>query len=180
MTLQYKFFAIPAIGTEDAGEDLNVFLRGVRLSHVRRELVCEDGRYYWLLSVEYTDGAAGDGRGGKNGGLSGKKIDYREIMTPEDFAVFAELRDWRKKVAARDGVQLFTVFINEQLAAMVERRVTSKAALKEIEGIGDGKVEKYGDEVLAILQKAFSFGAEAGGAAGGESVSRNSRAGKFA
>ena len=42
----------------------------------------------------------------------------------------------------------YVVFSNEQLAEMVKKKVTSKAALKEIEGVGDARVEKYGAGVL--------------------------------
>ena len=46
---------------------------------------------------------------------------------------------------------VYVVFSNEQLAAMVRQRVASKAALKEIEGLGDARVEKYGAAVLEHL-----------------------------
>ena len=48
------------------------------------------------------------------------------------------------------------VFMNEHLAAMVEKRITTKKGLMEIEGVGEARVEKYGDAVLAILKEEFS------------------------
>ncbi|MFW5751279.1 MAG: HRDC domain-containing protein [Planctomycetota bacterium] len=41
---------------------------------------------------------------------------------------------------------------NEQLAKLVQQRVTSTAAMQVIDGIGAGRIEKYADAVLAILR----------------------------
>jgi len=43
------------------------------------------------------------------------------------------------------------VFTNEQLADMVKKRVSTKAALKEIEGVGESRIEKYAEAVLERL-----------------------------
>lgn len=78
------------------------------------------------------------------------------MLSPENFAIFARLRDWRKETAAREAAQLYNVFMNDQLAAMVEKRITTKKGLMEIEGVGEARVEKYGDAVLAILKEEFA------------------------
>ena len=78
-------------------------------------------------------------------------MDYRELLKPEEFEVFSTLRDWRKEVAEKEGVPVYTIFTNEQLADMVRRRVSSKTQLKEIDGVGDGRLEKYADAVLGRL-----------------------------
>ena len=48
----------------------------------------------------------------------------------------------------------YAVFTNEQLAEMVQRRVTSAAALREIAGIGEARVEKYGPAFLDLIEQA--------------------------
>ena len=35
-----------------------------------------------------------------------------------------------------------------QLAQMVQKKINSKAGLKEIEGVGDARVEKYAEALL--------------------------------
>jgi superfamily II DNA helicase RecQ len=153
MSLQYKFFTLPIPGDLDMEEELNAFLRGVRVASVRREIVRQEERNYWAIIVEYTIGGAKDERRVSEPGK--RKVDYKEELSPEDFTVFAKLRDWRKETAAREAVQLYNVFMNEQLAAMVEKRITSRTALMALDGVGHAKVEKYGDAVLAILHEAF-------------------------
>ena len=85
-----------------------------------------------------------------------KKLIIKEVLPPEEFSIFVKLRDWRKETAAREAVPLYTIFMNDQLAAMVRKKITIKAELKEIEGIGDARIEKYGDAVLAILKQPYT------------------------
>ena len=155
MSLQYKFFSIPLQHESGPETELNNFLRSVNTITIHKDLVCQDSRFYWAIAVEYVTGTKKEGKSvHKN--ESGKKVDYKEVLSPEDFTIYAKLRDWRKETAAREAVQLYNVFMNDQLAVMVQKRVISKAGLKEIEGIGDARIEKYGEAVLAILKEAFS------------------------
>ena len=153
MALQYKFFSIPVTCAEDMEHELNTFLRGIQTITINRELICQENRFYWAIAVEYSTGTKKDVRKSE---LVKKKIDYKEVLSPEDFSIFATLRDWRKETAGREAVQLYNVFMNEQLAAMVQKRVTTKAGLRELDGVGDARVQKYGDAVLGILKDAFS------------------------
>jgi superfamily II DNA helicase RecQ len=78
-------------------------------------------------------------------------VDYKELLKPEEFQVFSRLRDWRKAVAEKEGVPVYTVLTNEQLAQIVQKRINTKAGLKEIEGVGEARVEKYGEAVLKVV-----------------------------
>ena len=87
-----------------------------------RELVCQENRFYWAIAVEYGEG---DAKASPKSGAGKKKIDYNEVLSPENFAIYAKLRDWRKETAAREAAQLYNVFMNDQLAAMVEKRIVT-------------------------------------------------------
>ena len=63
-----------------------------------------------------------------------------------------KLRDVRKSIAQADAVPVYTIFTNEQLARMVQSRATTRAALEEIAGVGDARIEKYGAKVLELLK----------------------------
>lgn len=149
--MQMAFYSVPARGDAGLQEDLNRFLRSHRVLTVHREFVGQGENSFWALAVEYLEGAApsgpgsGDGRGGK------PRVDYKEVLSPEDFALYARLRDWRKAAAERDGVPVYAVLTNEQLAGIAAKRPESLAGLKEIEGLGDAKAGKYGAEVLAVV-----------------------------
>ena len=78
-------------------------------------------------------------------------MDYKEVLNPADFALFAKLRDWRKATAEGEGVPVYSVFTNEQLAGIAVKRPDTVAGLREVEGVGEAKAKKYGAGLLAIL-----------------------------
>lgn len=84
----------------------------------------------------------------------GGRPDYKQILAPEDFAVFVRLRQWRKEAAEEEGVPLYTIFTNEQLAEMARRRPQTKAELGSIDGVGEARLGKYGEAVLALIGEA--------------------------
>jgi superfamily II DNA helicase RecQ len=88
--------------------------------------------------------------------LSRNRIDYKTILSPDEFTIFSLLRELRKKLSQQEGVPVFALFNNEQLAQVVQRRCSSKADLLGIEGIGEAKVDKYSEKLIATLSKFAS------------------------
>jgi DNA helicase-2/ATP-dependent DNA helicase PcrA len=62
-----------------------------------------------------------------------------------------QLRAWRRKRAEADGVPAYVVFNDRTLADLSERQPRSRGELLAVEGIGPSKLDKYGDELLALL-----------------------------
>ena len=150
MAIQFKFFIVPVREIEAIETEINRFLRSVRVVHLQREFVAQGDNSFWSLAVEYlTDGALpGDEKGSS---AKRSKIDYREVLPPEAFAIFVKLRDWRKQQAAREAVPVYTIFTNEQLAAIAKKKITTKAGLVQIDGIGEARIKKYSDAVIQIM-----------------------------
>jgi superfamily II DNA helicase RecQ len=149
MALQLRFFTIPVRNPREAEGELNRFLASVRVVDIHREFVAQGEGSFWSIAVEGLTGEPGPA--GEAGGKRKRRIDYKEVLSPEDFAVYARLREWRKQAAGQEAVPVYTIFTNEQLAAMVERKVASRAALMEIDGIGEARAAKYGAAVIDIL-----------------------------
>ena len=76
------------------------------------------------------------------------------MLKPEEFEVFSRLREWRKTAADKEGVPVYVVFTNEQLAEMVQKRMSTKAALQEIEGVGEARVQAFLAAELKLELKA--------------------------
>jgi len=146
--MQLKLFVLPIKNLGAAEAEMNAFLRGHRVLAVKKEFVADGENSFWSFCVEYLDGAA---PGAMPVGGRVPKVDYKEMLKPEEFEVFSRLREWRKTVAEKEGVPVYVVLSNEQLAQMVRKRVTTKAGLKEIEGVGEARVEKYGEALLERL-----------------------------
>jgi superfamily II DNA helicase RecQ len=156
--VKLSFFAVPALDSRAAQDALNAFLSQHRVAAVDRQLVTEHGQAFWAVCVTTTEGLAsssGAPPAGGSGGEARKRVDYREVLSPADFGVYTRLRDLRQAVAEAAGVPVYTVFTNEQLAAMVQQRVTTKAALGAIAGIGEGRIEKHAEAFLAVLRAAL-------------------------
>jgi DNA helicase-2/ATP-dependent DNA helicase PcrA len=68
-----------------------------------------------------------------------------------DGPVAEALRAWRRKRAEADGVPAYVVFNDRTLAALAERRPRSRGELLAVDGIGPAKLDRYGDELLALL-----------------------------
>jgi superfamily II DNA helicase RecQ len=87
----------------------------------------------------------------KAGPVGGPKVDYREQLSAGEFPTFNRLRDERKKWADAEGLPVYTVFTNAQLATLARGSFTTVAALAQVEGLGPSRVEKYGARLLALL-----------------------------
>ena len=159
--MQLKFFAIPAVGGEEMEAEVNGFLRGHRAVTVQRELVREGGAAFWALCVEFLDGSPLGGRGNRGAGKA--RVDYKEVLSAADFAIFSKLRDKRKEFADKEAVPVYAVCTNEQLAEMAKQRCDSLSALKEIDGFGEAKGEKYGRAFLDTIMSALGKENEASG-----------------
>ena len=66
-------------------------------------------------------------------------------------AVFDRLKEWRRKRAQTDGVPAYVVFHDRTLAEIAERQCKDWADLAAISGVGPAKLERYADEVLAVV-----------------------------
>jgi superfamily II DNA helicase RecQ len=154
--VQISIFAVPASGDEAAADALNQFLSAHRIIAVDRQLVANGANSYWSLCVSYIVGATNHAAHAQTARRVGAKIDYRETLPAEAFAVYAQLRVLRKELAERDGIPVYAVFTNEQLGAIFERRITTQTALREIAGIGQARGEKYGAVVMALMARLFA------------------------
>ncbi len=74
-----------------------------------------------------------------------------DCPVPYDEELFESLRSWRKEQADAQSVPAFVVFSDATLEALAEVKPQDRQSLQSINGIGKAKLEKYADELLAIL-----------------------------
>jgi superfamily II DNA helicase RecQ len=164
--MQVRVFMVPVKQAGPLETEMNAFLRGHRVLSLRKEFVADGDNSYWAFCAEYLDGPVPAGSGEM--GAKGPKVDYREVLKPEEFKLFSRLRDWRRVVAERDGVPVYTVFTNEQLAQVAQKGAKSLAALREVDGVGDARIEKYGQALLGIVNEGEKPNGAGGTKAGGQ------------
>jgi DNA helicase-2/ATP-dependent DNA helicase PcrA len=89
--------------------------------------------------------AAGFGRPAARAGPGVAGVD------PRDAPLAERLRAWRRERAKADEVPPYVVFNDRTLAALAGQRPRSRAELLAVDGIGPTKLERYGDDLLALL-----------------------------
>lgn len=72
-------------------------------------------------------------------------------LPAEAAPVFERLRAWRAATAKEQGVPAYVIFHDATLRQIATIRPASLAELSTISGVGDNKLAKYGDQVLATL-----------------------------
>jgi ATP-dependent DNA helicase RecQ len=71
-----------------------------------------------------------------------------------DSPLFERLRTWRAAVAKEHGVPAYVVFHDGTLRAIAAARPSSLDALGGISGVGEKKLERYGAELLGLIEAA--------------------------
>ncbi|GAA4612958.1 ATP-dependent DNA helicase UvrD2 [Saccharopolyspora hordei] len=69
-----------------------------------------------------------------------------------DEDLLTQLKAWRSERARQLKVPAYVVFTDATLTAIAEQRPTDESALVGISGIGASKVQKFGSDVLALVQ----------------------------
>ncbi|MDX6320009.1 MAG: ATP-dependent helicase UvrD/PcrA, partial [Nocardioidaceae bacterium] len=67
-----------------------------------------------------------------------------------DESLFDALREWRREQASIDKVPAYCIFTDATMTALAEMQPSDAAALVRVPGIGRSKVDKYGDDILAL------------------------------
>ncbi len=75
----------------------------------------------------------------------------RARLSADDAVLFDALRAWRLEQAREEKVSPFIVAYDTVIAEIAERRPANERELLAVAGIGPGKVEKYGADILAIV-----------------------------
>ena len=81
-------------------------------------------------------------------GTGGNSVALTSSVDPQ---LFERLRQLRKELAEEEGVAPFVIFHDKTLRTIAGHRPMTLSALREISGIGEVKVERYGRRVLNVV-----------------------------
>jgi len=130
-------------------EEVNRFLRSHRVLSVERQFIADGSNSAWCFCVEYL--ASGQGSAPPQA-RKAQRVDYKAVLSPAHFAIFARLRSARKELAQQEGIPAFAVCTDEQLAAMAQLDELTAASLQTVPGIGEAKVRKFGEGLIAAFK----------------------------
>jgi DNA helicase II / ATP-dependent DNA helicase PcrA len=97
------------------------------------------------LVIPYGERVERDGRRAQL--TRGRSVD----ITHASPLVVEALKAWRKQRAASDHVPAYIVLSDAHLEGIADRRPVSLAELARCTGIGPTKLERYGDEIVAVI-----------------------------
>lgn len=73
-------------------------------------------------------------------------------LSPEGERLVSHLVQLRRRLAERDGVRPYKVFCNRTLLELARRQPSGREELENIYGLGEWRIENYGDEILKAIQ----------------------------
>ena len=101
-------------------------------------------------------------RSGKASGEKGKKsrkIPGTEAFSPKEESLFEALRNLRMEIAREEKVPPYIVFSDKTLTHMCILKPKTREEMLSVSGVGEFKVEKYGERFLEAIKK-FEEGKE--------------------
>ncbi|MBD3237118.1 MAG: hypothetical protein GF330_10465 [Candidatus Eisenbacteria bacterium] len=170
-SLRVTVLSLSHLGEEgfDA-EPLESFCREHEVTAWRDHFFVCRGRPHLAVILEYRsrDSDRGSQPGQRRGPERERRADqrnYRKELEPTDRLLYDRLREWRALRSSRDGVPVYVIFNNRQLAEIARHKPCSKSALREIDGVGEAKVGKYAEDIFALLSGAAEASEEPDGSA---------------
>lgn len=146
-TMNLKLFNT-RLSTESALADqqaINSFMDSVSVKKTSTQFV-PGNPDFWSILVFYED----------LNGTHKKETEKQPAITEEDLnetekSIYAALRLWRKDRATEINLPEFMVCHNATLMTVAKEKPQDLLALSKIKGLGDQKIAKYGDDIVAIL-----------------------------
>ena len=133
-------------------EPLRDFIKDKEVISIRDHLFVRNEIPYLTLIVKYfpfrqevQPKPVADGKG-----VEKRDESWKEGLSEADMGLFNLLRDWRSQRCKKEGVPPYILLTNKQLADIVKQRPQTLTDLMKIDGVGKGKADKYGEDILAI------------------------------
>ncbi|MGN1022583.1 MAG: DNA helicase RecQ [Lachnospiraceae bacterium] len=74
------------------------------------------------------------------------------ILSEEGIGLFAKLRSLRLQLARKQGIPPYMIFSDKTLTDLAVRLPRTKEDMREVSGVGEKKLESYGDAFLAVIR----------------------------
>lgn len=123
-------------------EEINKFCINKVVKSMKYKFVNELELKYWTVFIEYEE--------------LGGVIEKTEVNLSDADKIFLEkLKIWRKETAKKEGLPVFRIANNKQFEDIINNKPKTLEALKNINGFGKKKVEKYGKDIVEIVKSFY-------------------------
>ena len=76
------------------------------------------------------------------------------VLSPADARLFASLKALRSSIAREEKVPAYVVFTDRTLAELAARKPRTTTGFLEVRGVGQAKLDKYGERFLLAIRRA--------------------------
>ena len=84
-----------------------------------------------------------------------ERLQQEETLSPAEEELFQHLRKLRKQLADRQSVPPYVVFADRTLKAMAQQQPETLAEFGQLVGVGQKKLDRYGDTFLNAIDEFF-------------------------
>lgn len=120
-------------------EKMNEFLDSVEVKLTSTHFVVTNSIDYWSAVVFYKP----------------KKIEVHDL-SKEGQEILNALKDWRNTLAKKRNWSAFRICHNSHLLAIINVKPETLEDFRKVDGFGETRTHKYGDEILSVLNAFFN------------------------
>jgi ATP-dependent DNA helicase RecQ len=88
--------------------------------------------------------------------IHGKLVEIAQPLDEATQALVTALKDWRRSAAAEAKIPAYTVLHDAHIESIARKRPTTLTELSKCKGIGESKLERWGDEILTAIDVTVS------------------------
>ncbi|MEO5358730.1 MAG: HRDC domain-containing protein [Nitrospirae bacterium YQR-1] len=103
-----------------------------------------NNKAYWTILIEYDDI------------LEEEKNNHQINLNEPEKLLYQRFREWRKNKAESDGVPVYIVATNSEVMELIKKTPKTLEILRTIRGFGKKKIEKYGKEIVEIINNFYT------------------------
>jgi superfamily II DNA helicase RecQ len=140
--MSFEVLTIPFSG-KSGGFDPDIlkdFVMNKKVLNYQAHFFQSEGRAYWTVFLEY-DPLLKESPG--------------PHLSEAQQQLYNKLAEWRKVRSEKDGIPHFIIATNRVLESIAYKAPKTKAALHQIRGFGNKKVEKYSDDIIHIINAFY-------------------------
>lgn len=127
-------------------ETINRFMESVTVTKTSTQFV-PGNPDYWSILVFYENGQSIQS---KETAKAAEPVTTAQL-TEDEQAIVNALKIWRKERATELNVPEYLVCHNATLITLARQKPQQLSGLAQIKGLGEQKIARYGDDIVAIL-----------------------------
>ena len=124
-------------------DKMNQFLDSVEVKLASTNFVTTGTKDFWSATVFYVPKVL------KNGNTESKFSE--EDLSSDELTIFNALRQWRNDLAKKLDWSSFRICHNSHLVAIAKANPQTVTELENVSAFGKARTQKYGDDILSVL-----------------------------